>query len=101
VFEPLLVCGYTASGELYGLFPLALEEGVEDAAVALICVGTPSERSGDLGLGQLHQVCEELAAQVRRRPRPLVVAVRRVADLYAPLGVEAYLVSLRTAEMIK
>ncbi len=137
---------------------LALEEGLRDAEVALICVGTPSERSGDLGLGQLHQVCEELAAQVRRRPRPLVVAVRstvfpgtceaiaarvfrgleqvalvsnpeflregsavkdflepslvvvggsdseavrRVAELYAPLGVEACLVSLRAAEMIK
>ena len=137
---------------------LALEEGLREAEAALICVGTPSERSGDLGLGQLHQVCEELAAQVRQQRRRLVVAVRstvfpgtcesiagsvfrgleevalvsnpeflregsavkdflepslvvvggsdpeaarRVAELYAPLGVEACLVSLRTAEMIK
>jgi GDP-mannose 6-dehydrogenase len=137
---------------------LALEAGLEEADIALICVGTPSERSGDLGLGQLHQVCEELAAQARRRRQPLVVAVRstvfpgtgeaiaarafsgleqvalvanpeflregnavkdflepslvvvggsdleavrRVAELYAPLGVEACLVSLRAAELIK
>jgi GDP-mannose 6-dehydrogenase len=134
--------------------PVALEE----ADVALICVGTPSERNGNLGLGQLHRVCAEIAETVRERSRPIIVAVRStvfpgtceetaarsfsslshislvanpeflregnavkdflepsllvagsedreaaevVASLYAPLGVEPCVVSLRTAEMIK
>ena len=135
-----------------------LKEGLEAADVALICVGTPSERSGEVGLGQLQRVCAEIAELLASRGRPLVVAVRstvfpgtceeiaaglfqragqvalvanpeflregnavkdflepslvvvgsadreaarKVAQLYAPLGVEPCLVSLRAAEMIK
>ena len=134
------------------------EDGVRDAEVALICVGTPSERNGNLGLEQLRRVVASLASLAAGRTKPLVVAirstvfpgtceevvipafagnaavrvvsnpeflregsamkdfmepslvvvggqdqdsVRRVADLYAPLGMDACLVSLRTAEMIK
>lgn len=157
-FEPRLeelIQATVASGRLSAA--LALEEGLSEAAVALICVGTPSERSGDLGLGQLRQVSAEIAALARLRGKPLTVAVRstvfpgtceeiaarvfqgttvrlvanpeflreghavqdflepsllvvgstdpaaarEVADLYAPLGVEPCLVSLRTAELIK
>ncbi|HYL39101.1 MAG TPA: nucleotide sugar dehydrogenase [Bryobacteraceae bacterium] len=133
-------------------------EQIIDAGVALVCVGTPSEKNGNLGLEQLRRAIEEIAAYVPRRAKPLVVAirstvfpgtceeivlpvferypdvrvvsnpeflregsavqdflepslvvvggfddpaVRRVADLYAPLGVQPSLVSLRTAEMIK
>jgi GDP-mannose 6-dehydrogenase len=133
-------------------------EGIADADIALICVGTPSEKNGNLGLGQLRRAIEEVAARVSRRSKPLIIAirstvfpgtceevvlpafaghnavtvvsnpeflregtavkdfiepslvvvggsdpqaVRRVADLYAPLGVKACQVSLRTAEMIK
>jgi GDP-mannose 6-dehydrogenase len=151
-----LVRSAVAGGRLAA--SLDLGDGLADADVALVCVGTPSERSGDLGLGQLRGVCAEIAAQLRGRSRPLVVAVRstvfpgtceeiaasvfretpqarlvsnpeflregsaiqdflepslvvvggadgeavrRVADLYGPLGVEPCLVSLRTAEMIK
>jgi GDP-mannose 6-dehydrogenase len=136
----------------------SLEEGILDADVAMICVGTPSERNGNLGLGQLRKICSEIAELLPRRSKPLVIAIRStvfpgtcedtqaatfaahpevklvsnpeflregsavkdfvepslvvvggsdeaaartVADLYAPLGVEAALVSLRTAEMIK
>jgi GDP-mannose 6-dehydrogenase len=136
----------------------SLEDGILDADVAMICVGTPSERNGNLGLGQLHRVCSEIAALLDRRTKPLVVAIRstvfpgtceetlrtsfaghsqvsivsnpeflregsavkdfmepslivvggddpaaaaKVASLYAPLGVESTLVSVRTAEMIK
>lgn len=135
-----------------------LEEGILEADVAMICVGTPSERNGNLGLGQLRKVCSEIAALLPQRTKPLVIAIRstvfpgtcedtqtttfaghpevslvsnpeflregsavkdfiepslvvvggtdpeatrKVADLYAPLRVEAALVSLRTAEMIK
>ncbi len=133
-------------------------QGIADADIALICVGTPSEKNGNLGLGQLRRAIEEIAAQVRHRSKPLIIAIRstvfpgtceevvlpafanqrnvavvsnpeflregtavkdfvepslvvvggadaqavdRVADLYAPLGVKACRVSLRTAEMIK
>jgi GDP-mannose 6-dehydrogenase len=48
----------------------SLTEALRDADIALICVGTPSERNGNLGLGQLHAVCAEIAgvfATARRR----------------------------------
>ncbi|MBM3724370.1 MAG: UDP-glucose/GDP-mannose dehydrogenase family protein [Acidobacteria bacterium] len=54
----------------------SVEEGVHDADVALICVGTPSEKNGNLGLGQLRKVVEEIAATLSSRTKPLVVAVR-------------------------
>jgi GDP-mannose 6-dehydrogenase len=133
-------------------------DGIADAEIALICVGTPSEKNGNLGLGQLRRVIEEIAARVSNRSKPLIIAIRstvfpgtceevvlpffpgdgvvavvsnpeflregsavkdfiepsllvvggaddqavkRVADLYVPLGVTPCLVSLRTAEMIK
>jgi GDP-mannose 6-dehydrogenase len=133
-------------------------DGIADAAVVMVCVGTPSEKNGNLGLSQLRRAMEEIAAQISGRSKPLIVAirstvfpgtseevvqpalaghqqvsvvsnpeflregsavkdfmepslvvvggaeeaaVRQVADLYAPLGVRACLVSLGTAEMIK
>ena len=133
-------------------------DGIATADIALVCVGTPSEKNGNLGLGQLRRAMEEIAARVSQRSKPLIIAirstvfpgtceevvlpafaghasvkvvsnpeflregtamkdfiepsllvvggsdpeaVRKVADLYAPLGVKACLVSLRTAEMIK
>lgn len=135
-----------------------LAGALDEADVALVCVGTPSERNGNLGLQQLSRVCAEMSELLARRSKPLVVAIRstvfpgtcdqvvartlgnvtkvsvvsnpeflregaavkdfmepslvvvggseetavqRVAELYAPLGVEPCLVSLRTAEMIK
>ena len=51
-------------------------DAIRDADVALICVGTPSERNGNLGLDQLRRVTEDIAAASRGRTRPLVVAVR-------------------------
>jgi GDP-mannose 6-dehydrogenase len=54
----------------------SLTEALEDADVVLICVGTPSERNGNLGLGQLHAVCSEVAGLIRERTRPLLVAIR-------------------------
>jgi GDP-mannose 6-dehydrogenase len=136
----------------------ASADGMADAGVVLVCVGTPSEKNGNLGLSQLRRAIDEIAAQLSRRAGPLIVAirstvfpgtceevvlpafaghgqvsvvsnpeflregsavkdfvepslvvvggsdpsaVREVADLYAPLGARACLVSLRTAEMIK
>jgi GDP-mannose 6-dehydrogenase len=133
-----------------------LPEALADADIVLICVGTPSERNGNLSLEQLRRVAAEIGEALARRGRPLIVAVRstvfpgtceevvapllgeraavvsnpeflreggavrdfmepsllvvggtdpeavrRVAALYAPLGIEPSLVSLRTAELIK
>ena len=61
-----------ASGRLTATTSTA--EAIEDADVALICVGTPSERNGNLGLDQLRRATEDIAAVPRRTP--LVVAVR-------------------------
>jgi GDP-mannose 6-dehydrogenase len=135
------------------------KEAIRNAEIALLCVGTPSERNGNLGLDQLRRVVEEIKSELPERgSKPLVVAVRstvfpgtceeivesalagfsnvsvvsnpeflregsamrdfvepalvvvggsdpdavkKVADLYAPLRLETCLVSLRTAEMIK
>jgi len=126
-----------------------------ETEIALICVGTPSQPTDDVDLGQLQRVVAEIASGLTARRHPLIVAVRstvfpgtcesvlapvmptaavvsnpefmregsavrdffepslvvvggadvesvrRVAALYAPLGVEPCLVSLRTAELIK
>ena len=133
-------------------------EALRDADIVMACVGTPSERNGNLGLDQLKRAVEEIAASLAGRSKPLTLAirstvfpgtceevvipalakfptvsvvsnpeflregsavrdfrepslvvvggsdagaVRKVAALYDALGVEARLVSLRTAEMIK
>ena len=76
-FEPGLeeiVARNVASGRLSASVSLA--EALADADVALICVGTPSERNGNLGLDQLLRVSEEIGALVPGRSRPLVIAVR-------------------------
>ncbi len=151
---PELVSENVAAGRLSATQSLA--KGIAEADIALICVGTPSEKSGNLGLDQLRRVVAEIVENLPGRAKPLIVAVRstvfpgtceeivipalrgaaqvvsnpeflregvavkdfmepslvvvggkdraaveRVASVYAPLGCEACLVSLRTAEMIK
>jgi GDP-mannose 6-dehydrogenase len=51
-------------------------EALDDADVALVCVGTPSERNGNLGLDQLRRATEEVALACARRTKPLVLAIR-------------------------
>ena len=63
-----------ASGRLTATISTA--DAIRDADVALICVGTPSERNGNLGLDQLRRVTQDIAAASAGRTRPLVVAVR-------------------------
>jgi len=53
-----------------------LSAALQDADVALICVGTPSESNGNLGLGQLRRVSEEIAGLMQGRSRRLIIAVR-------------------------
>jgi len=55
---------------------VSLAEALAEADVALICVGTPSEANGNLGLGQLQRVAEEIGALLDGRKKKLVVTVR-------------------------
>ena len=137
---------------------VSLSEALADADIALICVGTPSEKNGNLGLDQLRRVAQEIAVNLPGRTKRLIVAVRstvypgtcedvvfaemraagnavvvsnpeflregvavkdfmepsllvvggsdrsaaeQVAAMYAALPVEATIVALRTAELIK
>jgi len=53
------------------------EEAITNADVALLCVGTPSERNGNLGLDQLRRVVEEIKQYLGvRGNKRLVIAVR-------------------------
>lgn len=151
-----LVNGNVAAGRLTATS--STPEALRNAEVVLVCVGTPSEKNGNLGLDQLRRVVSDIAACRAGASKPMVVAIRStvfpgtceevvlpafdglsgiqvvsnpeflregvavkdfvepslvvvggddraavesVARLYAPLGVKACLVSLRTAEMIK
>ncbi|MBL8237049.1 MAG: nucleotide sugar dehydrogenase [Bryobacterales bacterium] len=50
-----------------------------DADVAMICVGTPSESNGNIGIEQLQRACGEIRALLDTRTTPLVVAIRSTA----------------------
>jgi GDP-mannose 6-dehydrogenase len=54
----------------------ALEEALGACEIALICVGTPSERNGNLDLQQLARVADQIGAALASAPRPFIVAVR-------------------------
>src|ERR1019366_2743174 len=53
-----------------------LEPAIEQAEIALICVGTPSERNGNLGLDQLRRGCGQIATAWKGGNRRVIVAVR-------------------------
>lgn len=69
-----LVKSNVAAGRLAASTRLA--DALEEADIALVCVGTPSERNGNLGLEQLRRVAGEIGGYLPRRARPLVLAVR-------------------------
>jgi GDP-mannose 6-dehydrogenase len=50
--------------------------GIVEADVALICVGTPSEKNGDLALDQLLRSVAEIAEHLPRPSKRLIVGIR-------------------------
>ena len=73
-FEPgleELVRENTRAGRLSASSSIA--DALKEADIALICVGTPSEKNGNLGLEQLRRVAVEINSALER---PLIVAVR-------------------------
>src|SRR6185312_8489528 len=76
-FEPGLddiVSQTVQSGNLRAISLLA--EVIDDVDFAFLCVGTPSQKNGNLATDQLQRVSEEIAALIPARSRPLIVAVR-------------------------
>jgi len=69
-----LVRSNVSAGRLTATSSTAI--ALQDADIALICVGTPSERNGNLGLDQLRRVSEEIRDHLPGRSKPLVLAVR-------------------------
>lgn len=71
--EPLVAANVQA-GRLKATSSVAA--ALETSDVCLICVGTPSERNGNLGLDQLRRVVEEITSHLGARSKPLVIAIR-------------------------
>jgi GDP-mannose 6-dehydrogenase len=70
---PELVREGTVSGRLTASQDI---HALRAADIALVCVGTPSEKNGDLGLDQLRRVCREIARTLPLRTKPLTVVIR-------------------------
>jgi GDP-mannose 6-dehydrogenase len=69
-----LVQANVANGRLTATVSTA--DGLERADIAMICVGTPSKKNGDLGLDQIERVIADIAEHAARRTNPLIVAIR-------------------------
>lgn len=93
-----LVRRNAAAGRLSASTGLA--GAVQDASIALICVGTPSDRNGNLSLDQLRRASQEIASLLPRRSSPLIVAIRSTAwpgtaeSIYSEVFANSPLVSM-------
>jgi GDP-mannose 6-dehydrogenase len=98
-FEPeldALIAANVAEGRLSATE--SMEEALAGAAICLVCVGTPSERGGNIGLDQLRHVAAEIAGCLRAGAGSarMILAIRSTVfpgtceDVIAPLfeGVE-------------
>jgi GDP-mannose 6-dehydrogenase len=54
----------------------SINDGLRDADIAMICVGTPSERNGNLSLSVLRAVSGQIGVVLPERTKPLIVVVR-------------------------
>lgn len=71
--EPLLQEN-VAAGRLSASTSAA--DGLRDADIALVCVGTPSEKNGNLGLDQIRRIVDEIRSLLPGRTKGLIVAIR-------------------------
>jgi len=51
-------------------------EGLADADIALICVGTPSQADGGLDQSYVEQVCRDIGGHLRERTKPILLVSR-------------------------
>jgi len=52
------------------------EKALAAADVVMLCVGTPSQANGNIDLGHLRRVCDDIAARLKPRTKRLVITVR-------------------------
>jgi GDP-mannose 6-dehydrogenase len=77
VLEPRLdelVAGNLAAGRLRGTTDLA--EALDGTDVSLVCVGTPSQSNGNIDVGHVERVAEEIGAQIGTMDHDHVVVFR-------------------------
>lgn len=94
-YEPGLAEGVTearAKGTLHAT--TSVEAAVAASDIALLCVGTPSEKNGNISLAQLRKVVEEIGAVLRatRPSDPYIVVVR--STVFPGTGEEVVLPAL-------
>jgi GDP-mannose 6-dehydrogenase len=53
-----------------------VDAALSESTIAMICVGTPSQKNGNQDLEQLERVSRQIAAHLEKRREPLTVAVR-------------------------
>lgn len=73
----------------------SVRDGLRDADVALVCVGTPSDRDGNLDVRQLRRVTREIV-RCASATRPPVIAVR--STVFPGTCEEVVLPELRAAD---
>jgi GDP-mannose 6-dehydrogenase len=77
VFEPKLDRALAAGVRHRQILPVASgAEAVPPTEVALVCVGTPSQRDGAPEVAQLRQVVQEITAALTTCRQPYVIALR-------------------------
>jgi GDP-mannose 6-dehydrogenase len=99
-YEPgleALVKETAATGRLSATTDLATV--LPRADVALVCVGTPSEKNGNLGLDQLRRVAGEIGALLEGRSKPLVIAIR--STVYPGTCEEIVAVAMRGSSAVR
>lgn len=69
-----LISRHSSAGTLTASTSIAA--ALDGAEIAILCVGTPSEHNGNLGLGQLRRACEEISGVMAGRREKLIVTVR-------------------------
>ncbi|MBI3679633.1 MAG: UDP-glucose/GDP-mannose dehydrogenase family protein [Acidobacteria bacterium] len=76
-FEPgleELIATNVSSGRLSAA--TCARQGIAQSDIGLLCVGTPSERNGNLRLDHLKRVVDEIAGLLSEAPKPYILVVR-------------------------